>query len=159
MADILVVRGNPLEDIRNTRNIEMVVMRGKIQDRTYHAGYANPIPRNPRGYPTNPPVPVVESISPFFATEGDTDLTVTVRGRFFHADNYVKSIAKLGGTSLETTFVSGTELKAVIPEHLLKRVGNDPVTVYTPPNWGSGGGESVIVGYDDPVYFMVKFKP
>jgi len=67
IADILVVRGNPLENIRNTRNIDMVMMRGKIQDRTYHAGYANPIPRNPRGYPTNPPVPVLESISPFFA--------------------------------------------------------------------------------------------
>ncbi len=87
LADLMIIRGNPLENIRNTRNVEVVIKGGKLQDTTYHAGYSNPIPGNPRGYPTQPPVPVVKSISPSVATEGDTDLTVTVRGQYFFSNN------------------------------------------------------------------------
>ncbi len=60
---------------------------------------------------------------------------------------------------MKTTFVSNEELRAVIPAYLLQSVGNYPITIYTPHLWGSGGGESAVVGFDDPVYFMVKFKP
>ena len=32
LADLLVVRGNPLEDIRNTRNVRLVMKSGHIYD-------------------------------------------------------------------------------------------------------------------------------
>jgi len=157
LADVLVVRGNPLQDIRNTRNVDVVIKGGKIQDTAYHAGYSNPIPRHPRGSPAQPQIPFVRSVSPFFATEGGPDLTVTVRGRYFTSNEWVVSYVKMGGVPLKTTAVSSEELKAVIPARLLRSVGNYPITVYTPPNSGGGGGESQVVGYDEPVYFMVKF--
>jgi imidazolonepropionase-like amidohydrolase len=32
LADLVVVRGNPLEDIRNTRNVSLVVNNGTLYD-------------------------------------------------------------------------------------------------------------------------------
>ncbi len=32
LADLVVVRGNPLADIRNTRNVDLVIKAGKVYD-------------------------------------------------------------------------------------------------------------------------------
>lgn len=45
LADILVVDGNPLEDIRNTQQIHLVIKDGDIVDTNYHADYSVPTPR------------------------------------------------------------------------------------------------------------------
>jgi imidazolonepropionase-like amidohydrolase len=42
LADILVIEGNPLEDIRNTQNIFMVIKNGHILDREVLARMINP---------------------------------------------------------------------------------------------------------------------
>jgi hypothetical protein len=45
LADIIIVSANPLEDIRNTQRITMVIKDGQVMDTTYHANYSIPTPR------------------------------------------------------------------------------------------------------------------
>jgi imidazolonepropionase-like amidohydrolase len=45
VADLVIVRGNPLQNISDTQNVEMVFMDGKVVDTSYHPDYKNPIPR------------------------------------------------------------------------------------------------------------------
>jgi imidazolonepropionase-like amidohydrolase len=45
LADIIVIEGNPLEDIAMTRNVGMVMRDGTVLDTTYDPGFVNPIPR------------------------------------------------------------------------------------------------------------------
>ena len=45
VADFLIVEGNPLTDIRATRNIRMVIQGGRVVDTAYDPGWVNPVPR------------------------------------------------------------------------------------------------------------------
>lgn len=45
LADILIVHGNPLDDIRHTQRIMMVIKDGKPVDMNYHPDYSIPTPR------------------------------------------------------------------------------------------------------------------
>jgi hypothetical protein len=54
------------------------------------------------------------------------------------------SQASFGTTALKTTFVSATEVKAVIPAAQLKTKGTFPVTVTNP---APGGGKSNAVTF------------
>jgi imidazolonepropionase-like amidohydrolase len=45
VADLVIVRGDPLQNISDTQNVEMVFMEGKAMDTSYHPDYKNPIPR------------------------------------------------------------------------------------------------------------------
>jgi hypothetical protein len=43
-ADLIILREDPLADIRNTRTIDLVIQDGKVVDTRYHADFVNPIP-------------------------------------------------------------------------------------------------------------------
>ena len=45
VADLVIVRGDPLKNISDTQNVEMVFMEGKKIDTSFHADYKNPMPR------------------------------------------------------------------------------------------------------------------
>ncbi len=45
IADLLIVRGDPRQNISDTQNVEMVFIEGKVTDISYHPDYKNPIPR------------------------------------------------------------------------------------------------------------------
>ena len=45
VADLIIVRGDPLKNISDTQNVEMVFSEGKKIDTSFHADYKNPIPR------------------------------------------------------------------------------------------------------------------
>ena len=98
LADLVVVNADPLQSIGNLQQIEWVIKDGNLIDRTYHAWFRNPLPRgtvDALGWvaalkrqtlqkdPTwafGQPPPGIEAISPSQATEGDPELTVTIRG-------------------------------------------------------------------------------
>ena len=44
LADILIVDANPLDDVRNTQRVSMVLKDGKILDTSYRASYSVPTP-------------------------------------------------------------------------------------------------------------------
>jgi len=45
LADILVVSANPLDDIRNTQRVALVIKDGQVVDTNYHANYSIPTPK------------------------------------------------------------------------------------------------------------------
>jgi Amidohydrolase family len=45
VADLVIVRGDPRQNISDTQNVEMVFIEGKVMDILYHPDYKNPIPR------------------------------------------------------------------------------------------------------------------
>jgi imidazolonepropionase-like amidohydrolase len=45
LADILILDGNPLEDIRNISKVAMVIRGGQVVDTSYHANYSAPTPK------------------------------------------------------------------------------------------------------------------
>jgi imidazolonepropionase-like amidohydrolase len=45
IADLVIVRGDPRQNISDTQNVETVFMEGKVMDISYHPDYKNPIPR------------------------------------------------------------------------------------------------------------------
>jgi imidazolonepropionase-like amidohydrolase len=49
LADLTVVDGNPLTDLRATRNVRMVIKGGEVMDTAYDPNWSNPIPRRIAG--------------------------------------------------------------------------------------------------------------
>jgi cytosine/adenosine deaminase-related metal-dependent hydrolase len=45
VADFFIVGGDPLKNISDTQNVEMVFSEGKKIDTAFHADYKNPLPR------------------------------------------------------------------------------------------------------------------
>ena len=45
VADLILVGGDPLKNISDTQNVEMVFSEGKKVDTSFHADYKNPLPR------------------------------------------------------------------------------------------------------------------
>ena len=74
------------------------------------------------------PVPFIDAISPVSVAPGGGDLTLTVNGvNFANA-----SVVYWGTTALTTTYVSGTQLTAVVPAALTATGGTGWITVSTP---------------------------
>jgi hypothetical protein len=44
LADLITVKGDPLTDIRTTRNVDLVIQNGKVIDVTFDPKWKNPIP-------------------------------------------------------------------------------------------------------------------
>jgi alpha-tubulin suppressor-like RCC1 family protein len=87
------------------------------------------------------PAPVLDSIRPGVVTAGDAAFTLTVFGKNFLA----KSTVNFGGSPQPTTYVSVTQLTAVIPATAISSAGNAFVSVTNPP--GVGGGTSAQISF------------
>ena len=99
----------------------------------------NPAPgggvSTPFSFQVQNPVPAIANLSPNTVYFGASDTTVTVNGTGFMAS----SVVKLGSSVLTTTYVSSTQLTAVVPSSALGALGNLSITVTTPT---PGGGTS-----------------
>lgn len=146
IADVVILRQDPLQNIRNLRTVDTVIQGGKVQQIGYHWYYRHPLQRTqasgPRG--EGPRAPELTSITPTITVEGAQDTMVTLNGRNFTD----MSVAFLDLTPLETTVVSPTELKAVVPGRLTRAAGTFSIRVRTPR---PGGGDS------ESIAFTVKF--
>ena len=83
-------------------------------------------------YGQNSPVPFVRYISPATCLFGKSDFNMTVTGNYF----VNSSIVQWNGVSLVTSFVSSTQLRALVTANLVASVGTANVSVYTPPPMG-----------------------
>lgn len=148
LADVIIVNGDPLQDITHTRRIETVIKDGEVVDTTFHAGFSNPIPRPHSQEFYGYPPPKLEEILPKVAREGEKELAMVVKGKDF----FPGSVVSFGGNMVPTVFLSQRELTATVPSHLL-RVGTIPVAVVNPrPNEFPGRRIS------NPVALIVKFS-
>lgn len=73
------------------------------------------------------PDPVLTAVSPSEIQIGSPDVTITFTGTGFQRE----SVTRFDSTGLATTYVSETELRAVVPARLLDRPGPWPVSVFT----------------------------
>ena len=156
-ADILMVRKDPLQDIRNTQTVAMVIKDGKVLDTRYHANFRNPIPSPPPpwGYIAHPQ-PSIKSLSPMIATQG-TDVTLVIEGENFLASSQVEfNKQKVTTTPVADSRVPKTaylpyytRLQVTIPAHLVTQAGRFPITVTNPPPEGGSSNVS---------YFLVRFQ-
>lgn len=154
LADLLVLRRNPLEDVTAFKEIEMVMQGGRLLPVGYHYDYVNPLPwfveRDAiNNFPGRGPVSeipqLITGFSPNTVVEGSGDVTLSVDGRDFVSTSTVK----LGDRLLRTELVSPAQLRATIPAELVKRVGTYPVkVVHRMPGWGE----------TNTVYLIVKFR-
>lgn len=81
--------------------------------------------------------PTITSVSPNSILTGSADTTVTVTGSNFLST----SVAMIGPTALATTYVSSTQIKAVVPEASLTSLGWLALTVQTPT---AGSASSIL---------------
>jgi imidazolonepropionase-like amidohydrolase len=148
LADLVVIDGDPLKDITQTRHIHTVIKDGDVIDTSYHAWFTELMPRpfgqDFYGYP----VPNLERISPVVGSERDSDIVLNLKGKGF----FPTSLVRFGDTPVPTQYVSPSELVAKIPAHAL-RGGTMPVRVVNPKPYQlrHRGGTS------NPLSFVVRF--
>ncbi|MBI4463480.1 MAG: amidohydrolase family protein [Acidobacteria bacterium] len=143
-ADLLILRQDPLADIRNTQSIDLVIQDGKEVDMSYHADFTNPLPRPPRETRFPHPKPFVRSLFPFHSNQPNRELTLTLDG-----GNFVdESIVEFNGVAVPTSPVKSSmvretifkpnylQLTATVPAHLLPQHGSYTVVVKNPPPEG-----------------------
>jgi hypothetical protein len=114
-------------------------------------GKTNP-PSRPITDPAPPPdsedapAPKITKLEPASVALGSIGPTIVVTGTGF----FPRSVIRVDGDDLDTTFQSDTELAATIPTEKVGAVGTLKITVETP---SPGGGES------DPLDFAIENPP
>jgi hypothetical protein len=144
-ADLILIDGDPLADIRATRKIRTVMMDGKIVDTTLDPSFRNPIPRPVAEYTMDSRDPELERITPEITRQGEAGLEIELTGRKFNQ----QSIVRFDTTDLPTRFVNESKLIATVKGSLLKNAGTYAVTVINP---GPTGGVS------RELYLIVNFR-
>ncbi len=90
--------------------------------------------------PVSNPLPTLSSIAPATSAAGAAAFTLTVNGT-----NFINgSVINWNGVSLSTTFISATQLSALVPASNVSLAGNFPITVFTPL---PGGGNSNAINF------------
>lgn len=145
IADLILIEGDPLADIRATRKIRTVMIDGKVADTALDPNFRNPIPRPVAEYAMDSRDPELEALTPEIARQGDARVEIEVTGKKFNP----QSIIRFDTADLPTTFVSESTLIATINGSLLKNPGTYAVTVVNP---GPAGGVS------RPLYLIVNFR-
>lgn len=141
LADLIILEGDPLANISNTKKISIVIKDGIQVDTSYHRNYSNLIPYPVHEYSSSyNPVPTVSDILPKGTTVAGDGFKMTIRGRGF----VLTSGVELASRRVETRFVSPTQLEALLPAELFGSVGTLPVRVVNPQ---PGGGKSNPFGF------------
>jgi hypothetical protein len=152
VGDVVILDGNPLQDIRNTRKIWRVISRGQVLDGEYHADFKNPLPMNSQEESAHYfPSPRIHAVSPEMLTEGAPEALLKVEGTGLIPYSFVC----WNGQKLKTTFISQKQLQAQVPADLL-RSGTWAVTVENPDfGWGTtyaqGASDIVHLGIRDRI--------
>ena len=148
LADLVLLSGDPLQEITQSRTIDLVIKDGEIMDISFHPNFTNPIPRPTSQEFYGYPIPKLDKVSPQAAFEREGDIELTLRGKDFFPD----SVVRFGGSPVAARFLSQKELVATLPSHLL-RVGTIPLSIVNPkphefPDRGAAS---------NAVPFIVKF--
>ena len=142
LADLIVLKKNPLEDIRNTRSIELVMQAGRVMEMGYHRWYSSPF-RHPF-WDEARPVPFIAAMTPYVATQGQQSMRVTITGTGFRPG----TLLWIERRGLETEVVSDTELRAEVRAEWLETAGSREIRVTTPePSGGVSNVVNLVVRY------------
>ena len=140
LADLVILKANPLDDIRNTKAIDQVMRDGEIVDIAYHADYQIPFPLY--GPPTkhlyNPP-PELRDIKPATVEQGK-EVNLRVLGKSFVPG----SVVLFRGSKVRTKWINSAEVSAVLTSEETSEPGNFLIVVQSPK---PGGGDSEALGF------------
>lgn len=152
LADIIIIKEDPLEDIRNTRTLEMVIKNGEIIDTRYTRNFSNPLPRNFSVGGFINPIPHIRVMYPMSVSHPNRETKVIIEGT-----NLVdESTVEFNGEAIDSTPIQSTmlretlfnpiytQLEATIPARLLTQFGSYPIIVKNP---SPQGGVSNIVTF------------
>ncbi len=92
---------------------------------------------------TNPAGPQICGLNPGVAAAGGAAFTLTISGEYFTAS----TTSKWGSTALATTYLSATQLTALVPAKLIASAGSATLTVTT------------AVGTSSPATFIITGPP
>ncbi len=146
-ADLVVLAGNPLDDIENTQKIEMVILDGKVVDLSFHPDYEIPIPRTEREIVDSGSSARIFDMVPEETIEGqDKDVELTLTGRFLPSSKVM-----FNESEIRTTFENVGTLRATIPSSLLRNVGTYAIQVINPIYGGTTANSNT-------VYFVVRYR-
>ncbi|MGA7832851.1 MAG: IPT/TIG domain-containing protein [Terracidiphilus sp.] len=98
----------------------------------------------PAIFTVTPPVPVISSLSPSSIAAGSAAFTLTINGSNFA----LRTGVYLNSVLLSSTYVSSTQLTAVIPASLVQKAGQSSLRVYIPG-----------VGYSLSAFFTINSAP
>ena len=140
LADLMIVREDPLADIRNTRTIETVIQDGKVLDTSYHAGFVNPIPNPFVGGGFVNPRPFLRIIYPMSGKGLNQELTLILEGSNLVDESVVEfdgvevASSPVKSTMLRETMYNPvyTQFEVTVPARLLDRYGSYRVIVKNP---------------------------
>ena len=144
LADLVILRSDPLDDIRNATAVDTVIRDGEIMDTAYHSDYSFPFRRRgPESKHLYNPVPELSDVTPPVAVQG-SELTLRVSGRGF----VPSSVVNIDGFAAPTAWVSPTELSVRLTPARSARVGTLLLQVETPLPGG---------GVTEPIEFFITF--
>lgn len=90
-------------------------------------------------------VPAITALNPSTVTAGSPDRAITIHGQGFVASSTVRS----NGQTVATSYVSGSQLEAMIPANHLLNPGTVAITVTNPaPGGGTSAASTLTVGCD-----------
>ncbi len=145
LADVIVVDGDPLADIRSIANVETVILDGEVVDTRLDPDFRNPLPRTFYvDTPLENRAPAISAVSPGTARAGNSGITVELTGQRFTS----QTIVRFDTTDVPAQFVSDFTLRVTLHGALLRNAGTYAITAVNP---GSGGGTS------NATYFLVSF--
>jgi imidazolonepropionase-like amidohydrolase len=146
LADIVVLGGDPVADIRNTKKIEMVIKGGQQMTLGYHPTYYTVFPDPVENFKPRSAVQSLRfKISPLYATEGDRGVELTVKSA---AGLWKSATVYMNNVPLPTQWIGSGELRATVPEDAIRNAGLYKVRIkYPGPTGGFSPPVSFVVGY------------
>ena len=143
-ADLVILSNNPLEDIRNTKDVDQVIRGGEIMDTSFHSDYRFPFHRyGPESKHLYNPFPVLADIHPPLSPQGG-EVKLRVLGSGF----VPSSVVKVGELTVRTRWITATELEAALTKSHTTRVGTFLITVESPLPGG---------GVTEPLEFYITY--
>jgi hypothetical protein len=135
-ADLVVISGNPLSDISNTKKIERVMKDGRWIELGYHPEYYTFV-RPARALAASTFAPTITAVLPNSIREGASQTHVVIEGNGFTT----ASLVRVDGVSVKTIFRTPTRLEFDLPARAVERAAPDP---YSTPGPAQNVG---IIGY------------
>jgi imidazolonepropionase-like amidohydrolase len=151
-ADIVILDGNPLEDIFAVERVHTVFKEGAARAPGYNPAYRNPIARPA----PDRPAAEIEKLTPDSVVQGEGPVKLSIKGKNFLSTAVVKVNGKAVKAEVQfrparfpQNFRRATEIGATVPAELLSKAGTYSIVVEHP---GIGGSQS------DPAYLIVRFR-
>ncbi len=137
LADLFVVRGDPLKEITATFNVEMVMKDGKTIDTRYHADFKDPFP-----HPENAEeLPVIDTISPKWIVAGDA-AEISIEGKAFQPS----ALVFFDGKPVPVKNRKGkTLITAALTPEQTGAAGTHEIKIIHPEGWNFASNPAFII--------------